>query len=149
MRLGMFDPASSVPYSGVGPSAANSPEHQQLALEAAQQGMVCAVRVFVTLCMAFCPHIAICSGIAGAVEAHQQRVAAETVKHQDCCNDWALGYSCLMLLHSSVLPRRVDFVSHFLSEQRRNHDGRLPLPSSVLDQPPTSACFANRICVTP
>jgi len=40
MRLGMFDPASAQPYTNIPPSAVNSAAHQQLALDAARQGIV-------------------------------------------------------------------------------------------------------------
>lgn len=39
-RLGLFDPPSLNPYSKLPATAVNSPAHQQLALEAARQGMV-------------------------------------------------------------------------------------------------------------
>eukprot|EP00301_Raphidiophrys_heterophryoidea_P004573 c11982_g1_i1.p1 GENE.c11982_g1_i1~~c11982_g1_i1.p1 ORF type:complete len:491 (+),score=132.50 c11982_g1_i1:1096-2568(+) len=40
MRVGMFDPPSLQPYSNLGLSDINTPEHQQLALEAARQAVV-------------------------------------------------------------------------------------------------------------
>ncbi len=39
-RLGMFDPPEAVPYSQIPYSVVNSPEHQELALEVAQQSLV-------------------------------------------------------------------------------------------------------------
>ncbi len=39
-RLGMFDPPSIQPYLNISLAEVNSPAHQQLALEAAHQGMV-------------------------------------------------------------------------------------------------------------
>ena len=39
-RLGLFDPASAQPYTNYSTARVNTPAHQQLALEAAQQGMV-------------------------------------------------------------------------------------------------------------
>lgn len=39
-RLGMFDPPEAVPYSHIPYSVVNSPEHRELALEAAQQSLV-------------------------------------------------------------------------------------------------------------
>merc|ERR1712137_1064968 len=40
MRLGHFDPAASQPYMQYGVDRINTPAHQQLALEAARQGIV-------------------------------------------------------------------------------------------------------------
>jgi beta-glucosidase len=40
MRLGMFDPAASVPYNSIPFSVVNSPENQALALQAARESMV-------------------------------------------------------------------------------------------------------------
>merc|ERR1712025_728994 len=40
MRLGHFDPAESQPYMQYGVDRINTPAHQQLALEAARQGIV-------------------------------------------------------------------------------------------------------------
>jgi beta-glucosidase len=40
MRLGMFDPPASVPFSAIPFSAVNSPENQALALQAARESMV-------------------------------------------------------------------------------------------------------------
>jgi len=40
MRLGMFDSPSLQPYTTIPPSAVNTPDHQQLALDAARQGIV-------------------------------------------------------------------------------------------------------------
>lgn len=39
-RLGLFDPLENQPYSKLGVSDINTPKHQQLALEAAEQGIV-------------------------------------------------------------------------------------------------------------
>ena len=39
-RLGMYDPAANQPYTQLTTSAINTPDHQQLALDAARQGMV-------------------------------------------------------------------------------------------------------------
>ena len=39
-RLGLFDPASKQPYRQIPPSVVDSHAHQQLALDAARQGMV-------------------------------------------------------------------------------------------------------------
>ncbi len=39
-RLGMFDPPSMQPYLNISIAEVNSPAHQQLALDAARQGMV-------------------------------------------------------------------------------------------------------------
>jgi beta-glucosidase len=40
MRLGMFDPSTSVPYNSIPFSVVNSPENQSLALQAARESMV-------------------------------------------------------------------------------------------------------------
>lgn len=40
MQLGMFDPASQVPYSGLGAADIESPAHRQLALQAARESIV-------------------------------------------------------------------------------------------------------------
>eukprot|EP00466_Bigelowiella_natans_P007213 jgi/Bigna1/89005/estExt_fgenesh1_pg.C_420054 len=39
LRLGMYDPPASVPYSNLGKRDVATPQHRQLALEAAQQGI--------------------------------------------------------------------------------------------------------------
>jgi beta-glucosidase-like glycosyl hydrolase len=39
-RLGLFDPAAQQPYRSIPASVVNSTQHQQLALDAAHQGMV-------------------------------------------------------------------------------------------------------------
>lgn len=39
MRLGIFDPPSMVPYKNITTAVVDSPAHQQLALDAARQGM--------------------------------------------------------------------------------------------------------------
>ncbi|HEY6923954.1 MAG TPA: glycoside hydrolase family 3 C-terminal domain-containing protein [Steroidobacteraceae bacterium] len=40
LRLGMFDPAAMVPWSGLGAAANDTPEHRKLALETARESLV-------------------------------------------------------------------------------------------------------------
>jgi hypothetical protein len=47
MRLGLFDPSDDQPYTKLSWSEVNTPAHQQLALEAARQGIVSVGLLFV------------------------------------------------------------------------------------------------------